>query len=134
MLACQTRLGWGDTLASSRFRSSRRGGRLGDGLLLVSGDVSYLRFLLSLRLESGDDDLGDRPRLRWRYLPEEELVDLEYRLLRLERDRSLSEDDMEVDRALLRSFVETLGERRVSRPDLEDRPASSCLLRLELSP
>lgn len=107
---------------------------MGDGLLLVSGEVSYLRFLLSLRLESGDEDLGDRPRLRWRYLPEEELVDLEYLLLRLERDRSLSEDDIELDRALRRSFVETLGERRASRTDLEDRAGSSCLSRLELSP
>lgn len=76
--------------------------RLVGGLrvLSVSGERAYLRFRASLRLESGDEDLGDLARLRFRYESEEELVDLERLRLRLDRILSLSDEDMEADRAL----------------------------------
>lgn len=104
---------------SLSFKGIGDGARRRGGLRAFSilAERAYLRFRPSLRVESGDEDLGDLARLRLRYASEEELLDLEYLRLRRDRSLSLSKEDTETDRPLRRSLVESLGDSRV---DLED--------------
>lgn len=62
------------------------------------GEREYLRFRMSLWLESGDDEPGDLARLRLRYASEDELLDREYLRPRCDRVHSLSDEEKDGDR------------------------------------